>query len=146
MGIRNNRIQAIQLTMRMTADPDLFRKYLETLHIRHLAEWDVLAFVYRHGANLSSAEHIARLLGYGKAVVGAALDSLTSAGLVKRSRNSHGARLYQIAAIVPDDPRRRYLEELMKLCEERKGRILLMAHLRKAAGSGLRGRSGLHLA
>jgi hypothetical protein len=132
--------------MTMTADLDPFRKNLEALHIRHLAEWDVLAFIYRHGANLSSADHIARLLGYGKAVVGAALDSLTSTGLLKRSRNSRGARLYQIADAVPDDPRRRYLEELMKLTEERRGRILLMAHLRQAAGSGLRGRSGLHLA
>lgn len=129
----------------MTADPDLFCKNLEALHIRHLAEWDVLAFIYRHGTNLSSADHIARLLGYGKAVVGAALDSLTSTGLVKRSRNSHGARLYQIAADISDDPRGRYLHELMKLAEERRGRIMLIRHLRQDSGKEVRGRSGLHL-
>lgn len=130
----------------MTMDPDLFRKNLEALHIRHLAEWDVLAFIYRHGTNLSSADHIARLLGYGKAAVGAALDSLTSTGLVKRSRNSRGVRLYQIAAAIPEDPRRQYLEELMNLAEERRGRLLLIAHLRRASGGELRGRGGLHLA
>ena len=130
----------------MTMDPDLFRKNLEALHIRHLAEWDVLAFIYRHGTNLSSADHIARLLGYGKAAVAAALDSLTSTGLVKRSRNSRGVRLYQIADAIPEDPRGPYLEELMNLAEERRGRLLLIAHLRQVPGGELRGRSGLHLA
>jgi hypothetical protein len=107
--------------------------------------WLVLAFIYRHGTNLASADHIARLLGYGKVVVGAALDSLTSTGLVKRSRNSHGVRLYQIAAVIPGG-RGPLLEEMMKLTEERRGRILLIAHLRQASGSELRGRAGLRLA
>jgi DNA-binding IclR family transcriptional regulator len=124
---------------------EFVRENLEALQIRHLAEWDVLAFIYRHGTNLASADYIARLLGYGKAVVGAALDSLTSSGLVKRSRNSHGARLYQIAASIPGD-RGPYLEEMMKLTEGRRGRILLIAHLRQASGNELRGRVGLHLA
>lgn len=126
------------MTMTTTVEPNLFRKNLEALHIRHLAEWDVLAFIYRHGTNLASADYIARLLGYGKAVVGAALDSLTSTGLVKRSRNSHGARLYQIAAVIPGD-RGPYLEEMMKLTEGRRGRILLIAHLRQASGNELLG-------
>ena len=130
----------------MTEDPDLFRKNLEALRIRHLAEWDVLAFICRHGTNLVSADHIARLLGYGKTLVGAALDSLTSTGLVKRSRTSHGVRLYQIAVAIADDPRGQYLEELMKLTGERRGRILLIAHLRQASAKELHGRSGLHLA
>jgi DNA-binding transcriptional ArsR family regulator len=129
----------------MTEDPDLFRKNLEALRIRHLAEWDVLAFIYRHGTNLVSADHITRLLGYGKALVGAALDSLTSTGLVKRSRNSHGVRLYKIAAATPDDPRGSCLEELMKVTEERRGRLLLIALLRHAAGKEPRGRGGLNL-
>ena len=129
-----------------TIDPNLIRKNLDALHIRHFAEWDVLAFVYRHGTNLVSADHIARLLGYGKASVGAALDSLTSAGLVKRSRNSHGVRLYQVAPAAPDDFGRQCLGELMKLTEERRGRLMLIAHLRLASGKELHGRDGLHLA
>ena len=132
--------------MTTTVEPNLFRKNLEALHIRHLAEWDVLTFIYRHGTNLASADHIARLLGYGKTLVGAALDSLTSTGLVKRSRTSHGVRLYQIAVAISDDPRGQYLEELMNLTEERRGRILLIAHLRQASAKELHVRSGLHLA
>ena len=133
------------MTTPTPAERDLFRKNLDALHIRHLAEWDVLAFIYRHGTNLASADHIARLLGYDKTVVGAALDSLTSTGLVKRSRNSRGARLYQIADVIPGD-RGPYLEEMMKLTEGRRGRILLIAQLKQASGNELRGRAGLHLA
>jgi hypothetical protein len=133
------------LTIATTVERELFRKNLEALHIRHLAEWDVLIFIYRHGTNLASADHIARLLGYGKAVVGAALDSLTSTGLVRRSRNSRGVRLYQIAAVIPGD-RGPYLEEMMKLTEGRRGRILLIAHLKHDPGDELRAQGGLHLA
>jgi DNA-binding MarR family transcriptional regulator len=125
-------------------DLDLVRGHLETLGINHLAEWDVLAFIYRHGTNLASAEQIARLLGYGKAAVGAALESLTSKGLVQRSRSSRGARLYQFAAAVSGDSRRAALEELMKVAEERQGRLLLIRHLR--TGKERHGRGGLHLA
>ena len=106
-----------------------------------------MAFIYRHGTSLASAEQIARLLGYDRAAVGAALDSLTTTGLLQRSRNSRGVRLYRFAAAAPDDIRRRSLEELMKMAEEREGRLLLIGHLRQAAaGKELRGRAGLHLA
>jgi len=133
------------LTMATTVDQDLFRKNLAALRIRHLAEWDVLAFIYRHGSNLANADQIARLLGYGKTLVGAALDSLTSTGLVKRSRQSNGVRLYQIAIAISDDPRGQCLEDLMKLTEQRRGRILLITHLRQASGKEMHGSSGLQL-
>jgi DNA-binding MarR family transcriptional regulator len=126
---------------------DPFRAHLETLGISQIAEWDVLAFIYRHGTSLASAEQIARLFGYGKAAVGAALESLTSTGLVQRSRNSRGVRLYRFTAAGPEDSRQRALEELMKAAEERQGRLLLIGHLRQAvAGKQQRGRGGLHLA
>jgi biotin operon repressor len=112
---------------------DLVGRHLETLRIFNLTEWDVLAFICRHGTSLASAEQIARLLGYGKAAVGAALDSLTSIGLVKRSRNSRGVRLYQSAPAVSGDPRQSSLEELIKVAEERQGRLLLIGHLQRPA-------------
>jgi len=124
---------------------DRIVQHLKTLGIAHLPEWDVLAFIYRSGTSLASAEKIARLVGYSKAAVGSALELLTSTGLVERSRNSHGVRLYRLASAVPDDSRRRSLEELVKLGEERQGRLLFIRHL-KAAAKELRGRGGLHLA
>lgn len=142
-----NGIQLIDL-MPLTVDSNRLRESLELLRIRHLAEWDVLAFIYRHGTNLASSDHIGRLLGHSKAAVGAALDSLTLTGLVKRSRKSYGVRLYQIADAIQRDGRGSCLEELMKLTEERRGRLLLIAHLRSGGGQELRGRGrgGLHLA
>jgi DNA-binding transcriptional ArsR family regulator len=119
--------------------------HLKTLGIAHLAEWDVLTFIRNHGTSLASAEKIAQLLGYSKAAVGAALDSLTSGGLVERSRNSRGVRLYRFAEGAADDPRRGSLEELMKLTEGRQGRLLLIRSLPEAApAKELRRRGGLH--
>jgi DNA-binding MarR family transcriptional regulator len=126
---------------------DLCRRHLETLRIDRLVQWDVLAFIYRHGTSLASAEQIGRLAGYPKAAVGAALDLLTSTGLVKRSRNSRGARLYRFAAAVPGDSRQRALGELIPMAEQREGRLLMIGYLRQtAAGRERRDRGGLHLA
>lgn len=121
---------------------------LTALRIAHVAEWDVLAFIYHHGTSLASDEKIALLLGYTKVVVGSALDSLTSKGLVQRSRNSRGVRLYRFFfGAVPDDPLRRALQELLKIADDREGRLLLIKHLRQAtAGKELRGSGGLHFA
>ncbi len=126
---------------------DAVVKHLCTLGIVHLAEWDVLAFIYRHGASLASAEKIASLLGYTKAIVGSTLESLTAKGLVQRSRNSHGVRLYQSVDEVSNDPLQLALENLIKVAEGRPGRLLLIKHLRQALrGEDLRQRGGLHLA
>jgi DNA-binding MarR family transcriptional regulator len=92
------------MALRTVTTVDLVGRHLETLRIYNLADWDVLVFVYRHGTSLVSAEQIARLLGYGKTAVGAALESLTSTGLVQRSRNSHGVRLYQFAPVAEATP------------------------------------------
>jgi predicted transcriptional regulator len=126
---------------------DAVVKNLGTLGIEHLAEWDVLAFVYQHGTSLAGAEKISSLVGYTKAIVGAALESLTAKGLVQRSRNAHGVRLYQAARAVPGDPLQLALEELLKIAEDRQGRLLLSRHLRHTTRSrDLHGRGGLHLA
>jgi DNA-binding MarR family transcriptional regulator len=122
-------------------------EHLGTLGIGHLAEWDVLNFIYNHGANLAGADRIASLLGYSRPVVGAALDLLTSRGLVQRSRNSRGVRLYQLAITVPEDSRQRALEQLMALAEDRHGRLLIIGRLRHpVSAKERRGRGGLHLA
>jgi hypothetical protein len=126
---------------------DAVVKYLGTLGIVDLAEWDVLAFVHNHGTSLSSAEKISTLVGSTKAVVGAALESLTAKGLVKRSRNSRGVRIYQSVVGFPGDPAQLALQEMLKVAEDRHGRLLLISHLRQGAcGKDLRGRGGLHLA
>src|ERR1700724_3709566 len=71
---------------------------LDSMGISLLSEWDVLAFVYRHGASLASSDQIARLIGYESTVVRAALDRLESENLIERSRLSQGVRFYRILA------------------------------------------------
>jgi predicted transcriptional regulator len=126
---------------------DAVVNHLGTLGITHLAEWDVLAFVYRHGTSLAGAEKISSLVGYDKATVGSALESLTVKGLVQRSRNTRGVRLYQSVRYAAEDPLQVALEVLLKVSDDRPGRLLLAGHLRHSAqGNDLRERGGLHLA
>ena len=71
---------------------------LDSMGISLLSQWDVLAFVYRHGASLASSDQIAHLIGYESTVVRAALDRLESENLIERSRPSKGVRFYRILA------------------------------------------------
>lgn len=119
---------------------------LQSLGISTLSEWDVLALMYRHGTSLTTAEHIARLLGYSKSVVGDALDRLASLGLIKRSRASLGVRMYRFAG--PKDAKlQQSIEELLRLGETRPGRLLLVQSLKKITSRRqTAARDSLHLA
>lgn len=97
---------------------------LESVGICLLCEWDVLAFVYRHGTSLASPDQIARLIGYESTVVGDALERLEREKLIERSRPSQGAHLCRIPAWT-DAERWRCLQELLSLSETRAGRLLL---------------------
>ena len=97
---------------------------LDSMGISLLSEWDVLAFVYRHGASLASSDQIARLIGYESTVVRAALDRLETENLIERSRLSKGVRFYRILAS-PDARRQRRLQQIVCLLETRAGRLQL---------------------
>jgi DNA-binding MarR family transcriptional regulator len=120
---------------------------LKVLGIVQLVQWDVLMFVHDHATSLGSVERVSSLLGYGVSAVGEALDSLTSSGLLERSHNSRGVRLYRVAGSISGDTRQRALRELRKVTKERAGRLLLIDRLRQAApGMNSRRQHGLHLA
>jgi predicted transcriptional regulator len=105
-------------------------KCLECLNLEDLCEWDALAFIYRHGASLASAEQIARFLGQPAGRIGAALEKLEARGLIERSRASQGIRLYQY--VMPTDPERcNCFQELMSFAESRSGRVALMKELQQ---------------
>jgi DNA-binding GntR family transcriptional regulator len=121
------------------------RADLEMLGISLLCEWDVLVFLYRHGASLTSEGRIAGLLGYGKTAVANALDKLESIGLVQRTRGSRGIRICRFEP--PADSRNGRLLELMSLAEKRSGRLLLATILRRRTRREEGKQSdGLHLA
>jgi DNA-binding MarR family transcriptional regulator len=102
---------------------------LDSMGISLLSEWDVLAFVYRHGASLASSDQIARLIGYESTVVRAALDRLESENLIERSPLSKGVRFYRILAST-DAGRQRRLQQIVSLSETRVGRLLLAKRLK----------------
>jgi DNA-binding MarR family transcriptional regulator len=93
-----------------------------------LCDWDVFAFVYRHVTSLTSADHIARLVGYESKIVGRALDRLERQKLIERSRPSRGVRLYRVLAS-KDVEHRSCLRELLTLSESRAGRLELAKRL-----------------
>src|ERR1700684_1959412 len=105
-----------------------FERHLEILDISAIAEWDVLAFLYRHGTTIASAAHMVRLIGYSQSVVASALDNLTKAGLIQSS-HSDGIGLYKFIPL--DTPARQdCLEALIKMGDRRNGRLQLIRALR----------------
>ena len=105
----------------------LVEQCLGKLGISSLGQWDVLVFLYRHHLILATTEHIARLLGYPCEVVGEALDTLQSLGLVRGSRTTQDVHLYQLAPSEAPSPT--CFGELMTLAEDRTGRLLLAKKL-----------------
>jgi len=129
-----------------TSEDVLVLERLQTLGVALLSEWDSLAFLYRHAASLGAAAQIARLIGYDKAEIAAALHRLEALGLIQRSRDSQGIRLYQFSA-PPEPSRHSCLLELMSLAENRTGRVLLLKHLKRTRPEPRQSRnSGLRLA
>jgi DNA-binding MarR family transcriptional regulator len=97
---------------------------LESVGISLLSEWDVLAFVYRHGVSLSSIGQIASLIGYESTVVADALDRLERKKLIERSRRSEHVCFYRIFAS-KDAGRQHCLQQLISRSEGHAGRLLL---------------------
>jgi hypothetical protein len=106
-----------------------------------LCDWDVFAFVYRHVTSLTTAEQIARLLGYETGVVGGALDRLESQKLIERSRPSRGVRLYRVRPS-NDVEHQHCLRELVRLSESRAGRLELARQLHPLSSRPLREEAG----
>jgi DNA-binding transcriptional ArsR family regulator len=119
---------------------------LRTIGVTLLSEWDALVFLYRHPASLGTAAQIARLIGYDKTEIGAALNRLETLGLIRRSRDSQGIRLYRFSE--PEEPSRRSsLVALMTVAQNRDGRLLLLNHLKRTSQAARRAHpSGLRLA
>jgi DNA-binding transcriptional MocR family regulator len=95
---------------------------LESIGISLISEWDMLAFVYRHGPSLTSTEQIAKLIGYESGTVGAALARLEGQKLIERLGPTKGVRLHKMRAHAGHQ---RCLLRLVSLSESRAGRLLL---------------------
>jgi DNA-binding MarR family transcriptional regulator len=100
---------------------------LESLSISRLCDWDVLAFVCRHGVSLTSAEQIGSLIGYDSGMVGDALNRLEDNNLIERSRPSRGVRFYRVLSST--EAGRSSLQYLIGLSGSRTGRLMLVRQL-----------------
>jgi hypothetical protein len=105
---------------------------LDVLGVARLTEWDALVFLYHHSASLCTGAQIARLIGYDGAEIGPALHRLEALGFIQRSRISHGMRFYRFSAPA-DAARQDCLLELMKLTNNRAGRLMLLKHLKHSS-------------
>jgi DNA-binding transcriptional MocR family regulator len=97
---------------------------LAGLGISLLSEWDILAFIFRHGPTLTSTDQIAKLIGYGSRTVGAALDRLEREKLIERVGPSQGVRLHRILPWTCVQ-HQHCLQRLVSPPESRAGRLLL---------------------
>jgi predicted transcriptional regulator len=119
---------------------------LQALGVSLVTEWDTLAFLYSHSPSLGTAAQIARLIGYENAEIGEALHRLEALGLIHRSRVYQGTRLYRFSE-PPEPGRHSCLLELMRLAQNRSGRLLLLKHLMRPRKERRRSQDGgLHLA
>jgi DNA-binding IclR family transcriptional regulator len=106
-------------------------RWLQTLGIQCLVEWDVLVYLYRHQTCLVNAEQISHLLDYGTSAIADALNALESLGLIERSRAHQGVRLHRL--IAPADPLcQAAFERLMALDDLRPVRQLLAQRRRSS--------------
>jgi DNA-binding MarR family transcriptional regulator len=103
--------------------------YFKTVGISRLSDWDVLAFIHRHGVSLASADQIARLTGYENTVISGALDRLEAEKLIQRSRVSRGICVYRV--LDPTNAERKHrLESLLSLSRSREGRLIMKKQLK----------------
>jgi hypothetical protein len=108
------------------------RGWAETLGIETLGEWDVLTFLSRRGISLIPVERIASLLGTEGKLVEETIARLEIAGLIQRSEETHGVRLYRF--LPPADAQRKdCFANLTTLADTRAGRLLLVRSIRPQA-------------
>ncbi len=118
------------MTQPEAVEADVHR-WLATIRVESLCQWDVVVFLYRHQTILMSPDELARLMGYQTATMFGTLAILAAQELVEFSqRSSAAARLYRFAE--PSEPARRdALGRLLALAEHRSGRLLLCKCLRR---------------
>lgn len=110
-----------------SVEPSL-QNCLENVDISLRSEWDVLAFVCRHGVSLASIGQIASLVGYESSEVAGALDRLEHEKLTEHSRKSPELRYYRLIASTAKG--RHCFQQLISRSEGRAGRLLLAKRLK----------------
>lgn len=104
--------------------------------LRHRSDLDLLVFFARHPRSLLPSESLAAFLGYDLKDIADSLETLLSAGLLKRTQSpAHAARMYVFALDGEDGG---WLPSLLRMAATRHGRLALREELahRSSEGAG----------
>ena len=106
------------------------QRWLETIGVESLCQWDVIVFLNRHQTILMSPEQLARRMGYPTATILGTLDSLAAHGFVRLFSGSSDARLYE--STTPTEPsQHEALGQLLVLADDCPDCLLLREYLRR---------------
>lgn len=97
--------------------------------LRHSCDLDLLLFFHRHPRAFLISERLAQYVGYELPQVEQSLETLITAGLLRRSPNStHPARLY---VLKPGSTLGGWLSSLLRFAATREGRLAVIHALKQ---------------
>jgi hypothetical protein len=101
--------------------------------LRHPCDLDLLLFFYRHPRAFLISERLAQYVGYDLSQVAQSLETLISAGLLRRSPNStHPAQLY---VLTRGSTLGKHLSSLLRFAAAREGRLAAIDALKQRQSS-----------
>jgi hypothetical protein len=102
--------------------------------LRHPCDLDLLLFFYRHPRAFLIGERLAQYVGYDLPQVAQSLETLITAGLLRRSPNStHPAQLY---VLTRGSTLGKHLLSLLRFAAAREGRLAAIRALKQRQSSG----------
>jgi MarR family len=97
--------------------------------LSHPCDLDLLLFFYRHPRAFLISERLAQYVGYDLPQVAQSLDTLITAGLLRRSPNAaHPAQLYVLAR---GSPLGGWVSSLLRVAEKPEGRLAIIQALKQ---------------
>src|SRR5437773_5913083 len=106
--------------------------------LRHPCDLDLLLFFYRHPRAYLITERLAQYVGYDLPLVAQSLETLITAGLLRRWPNStHPAQLY---VLTPGSTLGGWLAPLLRIAATREGRLAVLDALKQQSSPGRPGR------
>ncbi len=97
--------------------------------LRHPCDLDLLLFFHRHPRAFLISERLAQYVGYELPQVAHSLETLITAGLLRRSPDStHPARLY---VLTPGSALGGWLSSLLRIAATREGRLAVIHALKE---------------
>ncbi|OLC01163.1 MAG: hypothetical protein AUH30_00730 [Candidatus Rokubacteria bacterium 13_1_40CM_68_15] len=126
-------------TARLLMTPKRIEDLLDRIGcLRHPCDLDLVLFFSRHPRAYLLTERLAQYVGYEVPQVEQSLETLTTAGLLRRSSDStHPARLY---VLTPGSTLGGWLSSLLRFAVTRKGRLAVIHALKQRQSSGPSGR------